>query len=68
MASSRAPSGTARRAVPLAGPVLTVRPYCHDKNYWQVYFDTNMLIHQTFTKAGYPAAENPLLVRTFEAS
>ena len=52
----------------MAGPVLTVRPYCHDKNYWQVYFDTNMLIHQTFTKAGYPAAENPLLVRTFEAS
>src|SRR5262249_31383799 len=28
----------------LAGPVLAVRPYCHNKDYWQVYFDTNRLI------------------------
>ena len=25
----------------LVGPVLAVRPYCHNDNYWQVYFDTN---------------------------
>ena len=25
----------------LAGPVLAVRPYCDNKDYWQVYFDTN---------------------------
>ncbi|MFN7608682.1 MAG: mechanosensitive ion channel family protein, partial [Ralstonia sp.] len=25
----------------LVGPVLAVRPYTHNDNYWQVYFDTN---------------------------
>lgn len=36
------------------GPVLCVRPYCHTDHYWQVYFDTNRLIRETFTQAGYP--------------
>ena len=27
----------------LAGPVLAVRPFCNNKDYWQVYFDTNIL-------------------------
>jgi small conductance mechanosensitive channel len=31
-----------------AGPTLTVRPYCHNEHYWQVYFDTNRLIGQLF--------------------
>ncbi len=35
-----------------AGPTLTVRPYCHNEHYWQVYFDTNRLIGQLF---GAPA-------------
>jgi small conductance mechanosensitive channel len=26
------------------GTVLSVRPYCHNNHYWQVYFDTNHLI------------------------
>lgn len=39
----------------LAGTVLAVRPYCHTKDYWQVYADTNMLISETFGVAGYPA-------------
>jgi small conductance mechanosensitive channel len=39
------------------GPVLAVRPYCHTSNYWQVYFDTNRTIRETFGAAGYPAAE-----------
>lgn len=26
------------------GPVLAVRPYVHNDNYWQVYFDTNKVI------------------------
>jgi len=38
-----------------AGPVLCVRPYCSNDNYWQVYFDTNRLIRETFTTAGFPA-------------
>jgi small conductance mechanosensitive channel len=28
----------------LLGPVLAVRPYCHNDDYWQVYFDTNRTI------------------------
>jgi len=39
----------------LAGPVLAVRPYCNNANYWQVYFDTNRLIRETFGEAGFPA-------------
>ncbi|MBD2251679.1 mechanosensitive ion channel family protein [Nostoc parmelioides] len=41
----------------LAGPVLAVRPYCHNENYWQVYFDTNKIIKETFGQAGYPIPE-----------
>ena len=36
------------------GPVLAVRPFTHNDNYWQVYFDTNRAIVQTFGDAGYP--------------
>ena len=36
------------------GPVLAVRPYTHNDNYWQVYFDVNRAIVQTFGDAGYP--------------
>jgi small conductance mechanosensitive channel len=38
-----------------AGPVLCVRPYCSNQHYWQVYFDTNRLIRESFGEAGYPA-------------
>src|SRR5215470_7255975 len=37
----------------LAGPVLAVRPYCHNSDYWQVYFDTNRIIRDSFQHAGY---------------
>jgi small conductance mechanosensitive channel len=47
----------------LAGPVLAVRPYCNNKNYWQVYFDTNRLIKDTFTAAGYAVPEQHYMVR-----
>jgi small conductance mechanosensitive channel len=30
----------------LVGPVLAVRPYCHNDAYWQVYFDTNRTIKE----------------------
>jgi small conductance mechanosensitive channel len=46
------------------GPVLAVRPYTHTSNYWQVYFDTNRAIAETFGAAGYPVAEEPVRVRT----
>jgi small conductance mechanosensitive channel len=44
------------------GPVLAVRPYCHTDHYWQVYFDANRLIRETFAKAGYPAPKQHHLV------
>ena len=37
-----------------AGPQLCVRPYCNNRDYWQVYFDTNRLIRESFGEAGFP--------------
>jgi small conductance mechanosensitive channel len=39
------------------GPGLAVRPYCNTAHYWQVYFDTNRTIRETFGAAVTPAAE-----------
>lgn len=36
------------------GTLLAVRPYAHNKDYWQVYFDTNDAIAATFGEAHYP--------------
>ncbi|MBK8256317.1 MAG: mechanosensitive ion channel family protein [Polyangiaceae bacterium] len=45
-----------------AGPVLAVRPSCHNSHYWDVYFATNEAIVKEFTDAGYPVpAENRLI-------
>ena len=41
----------------LAGPLLAVRPYCHNNHYWQVYFDTNRTIREAFGDAGYPVPD-----------
>ena len=38
----------------LAGPVLSVRPFCHNNDYWQVFFDTNKAIAEVGAAAGYP--------------
>jgi small conductance mechanosensitive channel len=51
----------------LAGPVLAVRPFCHNKDYWQVYFDTNSLIRDSFTTAGFAVPEQHYSVRTANA-
>ncbi len=48
----------------LAGPVLAVRPYCNNEHYWQVYFDTNRLIRNSFTQAGYPIPEQHFSIHT----
>ena len=45
------------------GPVLAVRPYCHTDHYWQVYFDTNKVIRETFGAAGYPVPEQHFVLR-----
>ncbi|MGH8435129.1 MAG: mechanosensitive ion channel family protein [Pseudomonas sp.] len=39
----------------LLGPVLAVRPYCHNDQYWQVYFDTNKTIKDALGEGGFPA-------------
>jgi small conductance mechanosensitive channel len=45
------------------GPVLAVRPYTHTDHYWQVYFDTNEAIADTFGAAGYPVPEEAVRMR-----
>jgi small conductance mechanosensitive channel len=47
------------------GPVLAVRPYCSNDHYWQVYFDTNRTIRETFGEAGFPAPEQHVAVRNY---
>jgi small conductance mechanosensitive channel len=47
----------------LAGPVLAVRPYCNNQHYWQVYFDTNRLIRESFGLAGFPIPDQHYTVR-----
>jgi small conductance mechanosensitive channel len=48
-----------RRLISLAVRLTmsAVRPFCHDDAYWQVYFDTNRAIRETFAAAGYPAPQ-----------
>ena len=48
------------------GTVLAVRPYCNNRHYWQVYFDTNQLIRDTFARAGFPVPEQHYTVRRGE--
>jgi small conductance mechanosensitive channel len=43
------------------GPLLAVRPYTHTDHYWQVWFDTNRAIVATFTAAGYPVPQTPIV-------
>ena len=46
----------------MAGPVLVVRPYTHTDHYWQVYFDTNRVIRESFAEAGFPAPETHYII------
>jgi small conductance mechanosensitive channel len=46
------------------GPVLAVRPYTHTDHYWQVYFDTNRVVVETFGAAGYAVPEDRIRVMT----
>ena len=48
----------------LAGPVLAVRPYCHNDHYWQVYFATNMAIREELGAAGFNVPEQHFHVAT----
>ncbi len=51
----------------LVGPVLAVRPYCHNDDYWQVYFETNRLIREALADAGFPSpmpAQNVIVTQS----
>jgi small conductance mechanosensitive channel len=52
----------------LAGPVLAVRPFCNNDHYWQVYFDTNALIKDSFTTAGFGVPEQHYAIHTEAAA
>lgn len=45
------------------GTVIAVRPFCHNKDYWQVYFDTNKAITDVGAAAGYAAPEQRVAIR-----
>lgn len=48
----------------LQGPVLAVRPFCGNANYWQVYFDTNRMIRDAFSPARFPVPEQHFRVQS----
>jgi small conductance mechanosensitive channel len=48
----------------LAGPVLAIRPYCNNAHYWQVYFDTNRAIRDSFSSARYPVPDQHFRVQS----
>jgi small conductance mechanosensitive channel len=37
-----------------ADPVLLVRPCVHNDHYWQVYYDTNRMLRESFAKGELP--------------
>ncbi len=46
-----------------AGPVLAVRPFCHNDHYWQVYFDTNLAIREVLGSDTFPAAMPAMAIK-----
>jgi small conductance mechanosensitive channel len=45
------------------GTVLAVRPFCHNNDYWQVYFDTNKAIVDVCVESGYAVPETRYALR-----
>lgn len=52
----------------LVGPVIAVRPYCHNDHYWQVYFDTNQAIVRVCKEAGWPAPTPTSITKLIQLS
>ena len=50
------------------GPVLAVRAYAHTDHYWQVYFDINRAVVETFGAAGFPVPEEHVHMRQAAAA
>jgi small conductance mechanosensitive channel len=51
----------------LLGPVISVRPYCHNDHYWQVYFDTNETMLRVAREAGWPAPTPTQIMKSVPA-
>lgn len=49
------------------GTMLAVRPFCNTADYWQVYFDTNRAVQETFQAAGYPPPDLRIFQETKSA-
>jgi len=50
------------------GPVLAVRPYCHNDHYWQVYFDANMAIREVLGDEAFPGPLYPVAITDTKAA
>ena len=50
----------------LVGPVIAVRPYTNNANYWQVYFDTNEAIVRVGKEAGWAAPTPTQITRVVQ--
>ena len=50
------------------GPVLAVRPYCHNDHYWQVYFDANMAIREVLGDSAFPGPLYPVAIHDTKAA
>jgi small conductance mechanosensitive channel len=51
-----------------SGPVLAVRPYCHNDHYWDVYFATNEAIAAVGAEASHPVPETRVAMRNLAGS
>ena len=50
------------------GPVLAVRPHCHNDHYWQVFFDANMAIREVLGDSAFPGAAYPVMMHQARAA
>jgi small conductance mechanosensitive channel len=46
------------------GTVIAVRPFCHNNDYWQVYFDTNKAIHDVVAEGKFAVPEQHVAIRS----
>jgi small conductance mechanosensitive channel len=67
VAKTPAPDVTILSFTPF-GPVLAVRPYCPNNDYWQVYFDANMAIREVLGDAAFPGPVYPVVVQERKAA
>ena len=50
------------------GPVLAVRPHCHNDHYWQVFFDTNAMLKEVLSIFPAPQTQYSIIARSHRES